>query len=146
MYYCEVFTTCFDSHSDGTHSLHMILWWASDVMLNFSKSVQMRKQTHLHLGWPDGGYIFFSLKSLGDILLYISIILTYVPLHFVIKTLHWGISFPLVSGRFGHSWPRAPISGSEYCPGHSYHRGMLHFPWLDLSSKCFPLQLNHKIE
>ncbi len=43
-----VFISCFDSHSDGTHSLQMILWGASDVMIHFSKSVPMKKQTHLH--------------------------------------------------------------------------------------------------
>ncbi len=37
--YCHVFINCLDSHSDGTHSLHVILWWASDPMLNFAKSV-----------------------------------------------------------------------------------------------------------
>ncbi len=47
---------CLEFHSDGTHSLQRIHWWASDVMLNFSKSDE--KQTHLHLGWPKGEYIF----------------------------------------------------------------------------------------
>ncbi len=36
--YCDVFISCLDSHSDGTHSLQSIHWWASDVMLHFSKS------------------------------------------------------------------------------------------------------------
>ncbi len=36
--------SCLDSHSDGTHSLQRIHWWASDVMINFSKSVLMKKQ------------------------------------------------------------------------------------------------------
>ncbi len=35
--YCDVFISCLDSHSDGTHSLQRIHWWASDIMLNFSK-------------------------------------------------------------------------------------------------------------
>ncbi len=57
--YCDVFISCLDSHSDGTHSLHRIHWWrVSDVMLHFSKSVPMKKQTHLNLGWPQGEYIF----------------------------------------------------------------------------------------
>ncbi len=51
--YCDVFISCLDSHSDGTHSLQ----WASDVMQHFSKSVLMKKQTHLHLIWPEGEYI-----------------------------------------------------------------------------------------
>ncbi len=49
--YCDAFISCLDSHSDGTHSLQRIHWWASDVMQIFSKSVLMKKQTHLHLGW-----------------------------------------------------------------------------------------------
>ncbi len=41
---CDVFISCLGSHSDGTHSLQRIHWWASDAMLNFSKSVQMKEQ------------------------------------------------------------------------------------------------------
>ncbi len=52
-----VFISCSDSHSGGTHSLQWIHWWANYVMLNFSKSVPMKKQTHLHLGWPEGKFI-----------------------------------------------------------------------------------------
>ncbi len=43
------FYQLFEWHSDGTHSLQRIHSWASDVILNFSKSVLMKKQTHLHL-------------------------------------------------------------------------------------------------
>ncbi len=32
--YCDVFISCLGSHSDGTHSLQRIHWWANDVMLN----------------------------------------------------------------------------------------------------------------
>ncbi len=38
-----------DSHSDGTHSLQGIHCWDTDALLNL-----MKKQTHLHLGWPEG--------------------------------------------------------------------------------------------
>ncbi len=57
--YCDycVFISCLDSHSDGTHSLLRIHWWSSDVMFDFSKSVLLKKLTHLHLGWPKGEYI-----------------------------------------------------------------------------------------
>ncbi len=56
--YCDVFISCLDSHSDGTHSLQRTHWWASDVMLHFS--ILMNKQTSLslHLGLPEGEYIF----------------------------------------------------------------------------------------
>ncbi len=52
--YYQLFVLSFWRHP----SLQRIQWWASDVMLNFSKSVLMQKQTHLHLGWPEGEYIF----------------------------------------------------------------------------------------
>ncbi len=45
--YCDVFISCLDSHSDGTHSLQMIHYWASDVMQHFPKSVQMKNQKYL---------------------------------------------------------------------------------------------------
>ncbi len=32
--YSDVFISCLDSHSDGTHSLQRICWWARDVILN----------------------------------------------------------------------------------------------------------------
>ncbi len=54
--YCDVFISCLDSHSDGTHSLQRIHWWANDGMLRFCKSVLIKKQT-LHIGWPEGEYI-----------------------------------------------------------------------------------------
>ncbi len=47
--YCKVFVSRLDSHSDGTHSLQIIQWWASDGILHFYKSVVMKKQTHLNL-------------------------------------------------------------------------------------------------
>ncbi len=42
--YYDVFISCLDSHSDGTHSLQRIYWWSSDVMLHFSKSVPIKKK------------------------------------------------------------------------------------------------------
>ncbi len=42
--YCYVFVSCLDSHSDGTHSLQRIHWWAYDVIY-----VPKKKQTHLNL-------------------------------------------------------------------------------------------------
>ncbi len=34
-----------------------------DVMLHFSKSVSMKKQTRLHLGWPEIKFIFSTFFS-----------------------------------------------------------------------------------
>ncbi len=65
--YCNVFISCLDSHSDGTHSLQSIHWWASDVMLNFSKSVPMNKQIPLHLGWPEGECIFSTFSFVSEL-------------------------------------------------------------------------------
>ncbi len=45
--YCDVFISCLDSHSDGTHSLQRIHWWASEVMLNFSISVLLKKLIYI---------------------------------------------------------------------------------------------------
>ncbi len=56
--YCVVFISCLNSHSDGTHLLRRNHWWGRDVLLNFSKSVLMKKQTSLHFGLPEREYIF----------------------------------------------------------------------------------------
>ncbi len=64
--YCNVFISCLDFDSDGTHSPQMIHWWASDVMLNFSKSAPVQKTTHLNLGWPEAEYIFSKFSFLGE--------------------------------------------------------------------------------
>ncbi len=66
MDYCHVFISCLDSHSDGTHSLQSIHWWAFDVMLQFSKSVPMNKLTFWvncsfnMPGWVQGVYFHYS--------------------------------------------------------------------------------------
>ncbi len=49
--YCGVFISCLDSHSDGTHSLQRIHWWASDIMLHFFKSVLMKSNIMSWLAW-----------------------------------------------------------------------------------------------
>ncbi len=50
--YCDVFISCLDSHSDGTHSLQSIYWWASDAMLHLSKS---DKETNSSMSWMTRG-------------------------------------------------------------------------------------------
>ncbi len=61
------FISCLDSYCDGTHSLQRIHWWASDIMLNVSKSVMMKRQTHLHLGWPKCDFQFWLNHSFNFI-------------------------------------------------------------------------------
>ncbi len=42
----DVFISCLDSHSDGTHSLHRIHWRASDLTLHFFVSLFTRKPSY----------------------------------------------------------------------------------------------------
>ncbi len=49
--YCDVFIHCLDSHSDGTHSLQKIHWWASDGMLHFSKSDEETNSSTYLMAW-----------------------------------------------------------------------------------------------
>ncbi len=53
--YCDVFISCLDSRSDGTHSLQRIHCWASESMLHFSKSDE---ETNSYLWWPEGEHTF----------------------------------------------------------------------------------------
>ncbi len=71
--YCDVFISCWTLiltapiHCRGSNR------WASDVMCNFSKSVLMKKQTHLHLEWPEDESIPFKfhLKHFNCSILFI---------------------------------------------------------------------------
>ncbi len=54
--YCDVFISCLDSHSDGTHSLQSIHCWDSDVMLHFSKSDE---ETNSSTSWMTWGWEHF---------------------------------------------------------------------------------------
>ncbi len=54
--YCDVFISCLDSHSDGTHSPQSIHCWASDAMLHFSKSDE---ETNSSTSWMAWGRVIF---------------------------------------------------------------------------------------
>ncbi len=54
--YCDVFISCLDSHSDGTHSLQRIHWCASDVMLNICSEEETNSSTL----WMSWGWVHFS--------------------------------------------------------------------------------------
>ncbi len=46
--YCDVFISCLDFHSDGTHSLQRIHWWASDAkFLQIGFNEEAHLQAHL---------------------------------------------------------------------------------------------------
>ncbi len=49
--YCDVFISCLDSHSDGTHSLQSIHWWISDGILHFSKSDEETNSATSQMAW-----------------------------------------------------------------------------------------------
>ncbi len=52
--YCDVFISCLDSHSDGTHSLQSIHCWDTDAMLHFSKSDE---ETNSSTSWMIWGWV-----------------------------------------------------------------------------------------
>ncbi len=43
------FSSCLDSHSDGTHSLHRIHRWARDVIQHFSKNLFLRRNKLINI-------------------------------------------------------------------------------------------------
>ncbi len=53
MVYCDVFISIFWRHPFTAEDPMVSKW-----LIYFSKSVQRKKHTHLHLGWPKGEYIF----------------------------------------------------------------------------------------
>ncbi len=55
--YLWILTYCFYQMFELFILTSPIHWWASDAFLHFSKTVLMKKQTHLHIGWPGGEYI-----------------------------------------------------------------------------------------
>ncbi len=61
--YCDVFISCLDSHSDGTHSLQSI--HCEQVMECYISPNLMKKQTHLHLERPEGEYLLSKFFIFG---------------------------------------------------------------------------------
>ncbi len=64
--YCDVFISCLDSHSDGTHSLQSIHWWASNATYI---AVPMENKSHIHLGWSKGEEMFSNFNFWGELFL-----------------------------------------------------------------------------
>ncbi len=54
--YRDVFIMCLDSHFDGSHSLQRIHWWASSLVLHFSKADE---ETNLSTSWMAREWINF---------------------------------------------------------------------------------------
>ncbi len=57
--YCDVFISCLDSHSDGTHSLQSIHWWDTDAVTHFSKSDEKTNSSTSLMLW---GWAHFQLN------------------------------------------------------------------------------------
>ncbi len=68
---CDVFISCLNSHSDGTHSLQMIHWWASDAMLHCPN--MMKKRIHLYHGLPQVESILCRFSFLGELFFFYSV-------------------------------------------------------------------------
>ncbi len=56
---CDVFISCLDSHSDGTHSLQSIHWWDTDAETHFSKSDEKTNSSTSLMLW---GWAHFQLN------------------------------------------------------------------------------------
>ncbi len=61
--YCDVFISCLDSHSDGTHSLQSIHCWASDAMLHFSRSDEETNSSTSWVAWDTFQQIYIFLMN-----------------------------------------------------------------------------------
>ncbi len=88
--YCDIFISCLDSNSDGAHSLQRIHWWASDLMLNFSKSLLMKKQ-----GDAFSANLYFWVKCSSKAKLKSS----FVKISFLIAYFQNMLSFCIAKGR-----------------------------------------------
>ncbi len=64
--HCDVFISCLDSHSNGTHSLQRIHWSAMEC--DNSPNL-MKKKTQLRLVRPEGEYIFSTFSFLCELFL-----------------------------------------------------------------------------
>ncbi len=65
MDYCNVFISCLDAHSDGTHSLQMSHWWTGDVMqfLQICSDEETNSSTsRMAWGWVHSQQISFFQK------------------------------------------------------------------------------------
>ncbi len=58
-------TVFISSHTDGTHSLQRIHWWASDGMLNFSKSDEETNKKNILNGLRVKGEVSFLFFVFG---------------------------------------------------------------------------------
>ncbi len=65
--YRDVFISCLDSHSDGTHSLQRVLCWASNVKWYICAFVQVIHLVQIYISpstsWKARGWVHFSKCS-----------------------------------------------------------------------------------
>ncbi len=53
--YCDVFISCLDSHSNGTHSLQRIVMWCNDTFLQICS----HEETNSSASWIAWGWVHF---------------------------------------------------------------------------------------
>ncbi len=126
--YCEVFSSCLNSHSDGTHSLQRIHWWASDRMQHFSKSVPMKKQTHLHLGSRVNIFLFIWAAFSPQAPLHFCLILVRLLISSVVESSHLHANFHVWEVSEGHlSGDKLP---EQHCKTPHVRRAPVNLLWL----------------
>ncbi len=64
--YCDVFISCLDFHSVGTHSLQRIHWWAS-FQVKYSPKVLFRTILYLHIYPHIRAQFFTVLHNLSEL-------------------------------------------------------------------------------
>ncbi len=102
----DVFISCLDSHSDGTHSLQTIHWWASDAMLHFSKSDEENKLI----------YILDSNFFLADFHLWVNYSFKIIVLLSIWPHLEFPTAGPVCTASRLHTQPAAPGKHAAQTP------------------------------
>ncbi len=104
------FSSCLDCHSDGTHSLLRIHWWASDVMLN-AEFLHICSDEEKLIYILDGLSIFsflgeFQPRLIGNTCLYIhfcNTVIMYLAARFVAVS-KWNVQRVALKHTF-NTWP-----------------------------------------
>ncbi len=118
--YCDVFISCLDSHSDGTHSLQSIHCWANNAILHFSKSDE---ETNSFTSWLAWGWRHFQQM----LIFWVNYFSNSIQVHFLfistpyavhqwdrrgdaIISQEWTFSWSGVSPELFYSWRSSPLS------------------------------------
>ncbi len=93
VYYCDVFISCLDSHSDGTHSLQSIHCWDTDAVTHFSKSDEETNSSTSRTarGWVHSVFFYtmFFLQFFSIVYTQILVLETQWPQHVTHSPTPW---------------------------------------------------------